>query len=258
MNDGDLLAPVQAGDSNGLGVTSVGSGAGESSREAMRGDLHEMDLWDITEDSDYSANMDAPGDIHQRKGLGDGSWENDTQALEAVTLVTNEAGSSSRVPEGGAMAEGRPRRVCQMPARYLDILPRPPPAVTPLQPGNDLEAPCGSGGPAHDVPPLVHVHLRAQDQLETTPDIFGVFRKYFDCPTYDLDGELMLDDLAGLTLPNYTLTTGAGSDTGWKGPEDMRHAPEVAYGPFPNVSTFMLSNWYYDSPSGERSDPDFN
>ncbi|KAF8505066.1 hypothetical protein JB92DRAFT_2833174 [Gautieria morchelliformis] len=229
--------PAQAGGSNELGVISVGAGAGEGSREAMCGDLHETDLLDI------ARKYGCTWGHSQEDGLRDGSRENDAQALEAVTPVTHEAGSSSTVPEAAATAEGGPDG--------------PPSAVPPLQPGNEPEAPCGSGGPAHDVLPLVHVCLRAQDQLKTTPDVFGVFHKYFDRPTYDPDGELTLEDLAGLTLPNSTLKTGAGPDTGWEGPEDMRHAPEVAYGPFPNASTFMLSNWYYNSPSGERSSTDW-
>ncbi|KAF8492472.1 hypothetical protein JB92DRAFT_3127898 [Gautieria morchelliformis] len=205
-NEGNILAPAQVGSSKEVGVISVAVGAGEGSREAMRGDLHQTDLLDIAEDGDDSANMDAPGDIHETHGRRDGSRENDAQALEAVTPVTHEASSSSTVPEAAATAEGRPRRVRRMPARYSDILPRPPPAVPPCNKAMSWR----------------------------------------------------LRDLAGLTLPNSTLTTGAGLDTGWEGLEDARHAPEVTYGPFPNASTFILSNWYYNSPSGERSDPDFN
>jgi hypothetical protein len=46
-------------------------------------------------------------------------------------------------------------------------------------------------------------------------------------------------------------------EVGLEEPGTSKLAAKV-YQPFPNASAFMLSNWYYDTPSGERSDADFN
>jgi Plavaka transposase len=152
------------------------------------------------------------------------------------------------------IVEGRPRRVHRMPARYRDVLPRAPPAITPMDEGGE-----GSSEAAlrPDARPQVRVRLRAREQVETAKDPFGVFRKYFDRPTYEPDGEITLDDLAGLTPQETEPPVGAHPEVGVEEPGTSKLAAN-AYQPFPNASAFMLSNWYYDTPSGERSDADFN
>ncbi|KAF8581349.1 hypothetical protein K439DRAFT_1619082 [Ramaria rubella] len=143
------------------------------------------------------------------------------------------------------------RRACQVPATYIDVLPDVSCQV------NEGETPAGgvqhmrNAAGLHES--LPRVHLLVCDQLQTKPDRFGIFRKYFDRPSHDPDSELTLEDLAGLSVPGATVEHGAIAKL-FQG-EGSGTQP---YWPFPNLLTFMLSNWFYDMPSGEHSGPDFD
>jgi hypothetical protein len=99
-------------------------------------------------------------------------------------------------------------------------------------------------------------HGGVQDGVfQTAPNIFGLFRRYRHCPSYDPDGEVTLEELAGFAMSKAEVDSPPSQDDL---PSLYGPSTREAFHPFPNMSTFMLSDWYYNSPSGERSGPDFN
>lgn len=127
------------------------------------------------------------------------------------------------------------KRRRRVPARYHDTLPTSLPSLS-------------------ETPVVTKVILQGNALYQTVPNTFGLFRRYKHCPSYDPDGEVTLEELAG------SFATSEAEES------HQNELPSVLCGPsthepfypFPNISTFMLSEWYYNSPSGERSGPDFN
>lgn len=137
------------------------------------------------------------------------------------------------------------RRLRRIPARYRDIPPSAPPTL------DEAEAQ-GESGPAAQPTGPRRVILHVRDQLQTKTNLFGLSRKFYERPSYDPDGELTLEDLAGLTKQRE------GGDANITESRSGRSAELSApYHPFPNASTFLLSNYWMATPSGERSDADF-
>jgi hypothetical protein len=142
------------------------------------------------------------------------------------------------------------KRHHHIPAQYYDTLPISLLSLpqTPISSSNDTDqendvimTPCNPGFALH-----------GDDIFQTAPNIFGLFRRYRYRPSYDPDAEVTLEDLAGF-FPTSSAE---------QSPQDtflpsLTHLDTPFY-PFPNMSTFMLSEWYYNSPSGQRSGPDFN
>jgi hypothetical protein len=142
----------------------------------------------------------------------------------------------------------------RIPPRYHDILPTSLPSLpeTPIYRNDQAERDHGATIP--EVPGATVV--LGQDLLETSPNIFGLFRRYRHCPSYDPDGEVTLDELASFFATTSSNESPDDALLLLPGPSTS-HANE-AFHPFPNMSTFLLSDWYYSSPSGERSAADFD
>jgi hypothetical protein len=142
------------------------------------------------------------------------------------------------------------KRHRRVPAKYCDTLPTSLPSLP--------ETPMSRQAKGVITAPQLEVTratFPGDVLLQTPPNIFGLFRRYRYQPSYDPDGEVTLEELAG-----FFTTSEAESPQ-----DDLELLPllcgtstEELFYPFPNMSTFMLSEWYYNSPSGERSGPDFN
>ena len=134
-----------------------------------------------------------------------------------------------------SLAERRTRRTNrQLPKRYQDIAPEPPAAlppsslqVTPEYAHAESNAP---HSPSHQSPS--HTRL-VRKVLKSPSNVFGLFRQYYaTCfPDHDPEAKVTSDDLSmSLGLP-YNL-------------------PVKSYAPYPNQSSFLLGEWYWND--GEK------
>ncbi|KAF8474303.1 hypothetical protein JB92DRAFT_3102554 [Gautieria morchelliformis] len=156
------------------------------------------------------------------------------------------AGCTSGCPEGQELNEAvidqpgedrglpplLPKRQRRLPKRYRDLLPAPP---APLPPEPVREA-C-----------LPRVLLHVWERFCTPRNIFGLWREYLGHPSYVPDLALHEDEWA----PGVA----ALSDTQ---PQPAADGHGTTFWPFPNISQFLLGNWFVNSPSGERSGRDLD
>ena len=148
-------------------------------------------------------------------------------------------------PEQGSSypGGGRPKCMHHIPARYWDGLPGSAPTLLPEHQMSSKEQP----GPAPEK--ICRVRLHVWEQLQTPINSFGLYCKYLDHPSHEPDRGVTLEELAGITHPLGTNTKHVNLgdiNAVWQEGSPLYH-------PFLNLSTFLLSNWYYNSPSGEHS-----
>jgi Plavaka transposase len=125
-----------------------------------------------------------------------------------------------------------PKRQRRLPKRYRDLLPAPP-APLPPEPLRETRLP--------------RVVLNVWERVCTPQNIFGLWREYLGRPSYVPDTALPEDE--------WALGVKASPATHPKpGSEGYRSS----FWPFPNISQFLLGNWYINSPSRERSGRDFD
>ena len=137
------------------------------------------------------------------------------------------------------LAIRRSRREHQLPQRYRDILPEPPAALPPpsqsilSQPLSESDqsepiAPASSPIPESHEPSSVV--SRVNRTLKSTHNAFGLFRQYHATrfPEHDPDENLTCDDLM---------------DTS---PDSSTSHPDYSYHPYPNQSSFLLGEWYWN------------
>lgn len=140
-----------------------------------------------------------------------------------------------QIDEGDIMslAQRRPRRQNrQLPMRFRDVLPQPPPTV-PLEVRERLLASVGSLiSPDRPASPV-------RDAFRTPPNIFGLVRQYFTSkvPSHDPEEYVSITDLSFIP----------GS------PEAIERSHVLAastsdsqYHPYPNRSSFELGDWYWN------------
>ena len=145
--------------------------------------------------------------------------------------------------EGGRIDEGedvslalrRPRRQDrQLPKRFRDVLPQPPPTV-PLE--------------IRDLPPDSTGRVVTSDErsalpvrtvFRTPPNVFGLVRQYFSSepPSHDPEEYVTLADLS--FIPGSHQAN-----------EEPHHVPAASsndsqYYPYPNRSSFELGDWYWN------------
>jgi hypothetical protein len=104
------------------------------------------------------------------------------------------------------------------------------------------------------------VVLTVREKVRTMPNIFGLTREFYDRPSHDPEADVTLEDLAGLTVasvPSNPATAAVAPLLGSQG-MSVNGASAPLFSPFPNISQYLLSNWYIENPSGQRSAPDLN
>jgi Plavaka transposase len=138
-----------------------------------------------------------------------------------------------------ALADRRGRREHRLPKRFRDILPETPAALPPSQLLSEPESSQSeSNSPvsAMEMSPAAprsqgaSVLSRARKILKSTRNIFGLFRQYYATrfPEHDPDENITSDDLM---------------DTS----SDPMSSPLVdSYQPYPNQSSFLLGEWYWN------------
>jgi hypothetical protein len=130
----------------------------------------------------------------------------------------------------------RCRREPQLPKRFCDILPEPPAALPP--PSQPTLPHSESDQPAKPIAPASsqerHEPLSVLSQVSRTlkspHNAFGLFRQYHATrfPEHDPDENLTRDDLM---------------DTS---PDPSTSHPGDSYHPYPNQSSFLLGEWYWN------------
>jgi hypothetical protein len=139
--------------------------------------------------------------------------------------------------EGMCLAQRRTRRQnCQLPLRFRDVLPQPPPTV-PAELGEEL--------PEH-VGRVVDAAARPmRTMFRTPPNIFGLVRQYFSArpPCHDPEEYVTIADLS--FIPG-TIQDG----------EVPLEPSSYDFHPYPNRSSFRLGDWYWNH-GVQKSQGDF-
>lgn len=134
-----------------------------------------------------------------------------------------------------SIAERRPRRNIQMPARFLDqglsghaALP-PIPTSGPTSPSRGQQ-----------------LHSSLRKTFTSPPNIFGLRRQYHAqyFPSHDPDADLEPADLSDVLSDTLNLNS-------------TPSLPESIFHPYPNENTFLLGEWYWDD-CVQKSKSSFN
>jgi hypothetical protein len=140
------------------------------------------------------------------------------------------------INEGDEMnlAQHHPRRQnCQLPMWYRDILPQPPPTI-PLEMCEQLPGYVGSVIAPEQ--PALPVHA----VFCTLPNIFGLVWQYFSLgvPSHGPEEYITLTDLSFIPAGNPQVIE--------KSYPLAASTSDSQYHPYPNLSSFKLSEWYWN------------
>ncbi|KAG2159195.1 uncharacterized protein EDB93DRAFT_1099607 [Suillus bovinus] len=129
--------------------------------------------------------------------------------------------------------QGR-RQNCQLPKRFRDILPQPPPTV-PLEVRKLPPPSVGQVMASHETPTSP-----SHATFHTPPNIFGLVRQYFSSapPSHDPEEYVTIADLS--FIPGSRTV----SEEEYNAPVAI--ASDSQYYPYPNHSSFQLGDWYWN------------
>jgi hypothetical protein len=133
-----------------------------------------------------------------------------------------------------SLAQHRPRHLNrQLPMRFRDVLPQPPPTVPPEVRGF-LQEPVGRVSTVER--PVLPVHTV---KFCTCPNVFGLVRQYFSStpPSHNPEEYIMIADLS--IMP----TTIQVDQLPYEPPAS---SSDSQYHPYPNRSSFQLGDWYWN------------
>jgi hypothetical protein len=127
-----------------------------------------------------------------------------------------------------SLAERRGRREHrQLPKRYRDVLPVPPAALPPVT-STQIGTVTSDSPPITAAPPLPQAVLSpVRKILKSTSNVFGLFRQYhaIRLPDHDPNKNIVSDDLIDSSPDTHPVET---------------------YHPYPNQSSFLLGEWYWN------------
>jgi len=133
------------------------------------------------------------------------------------------------------LAERRGRRENrQLPKRYRDVLPEPPAALPPAP--QLVTSECALTTSPATVPAslssqqLPNIYSHGRKLLKSTRNKFGLFRQYHATrfPDHDPINNITRDDLMDASLDTFSGN------------------PADSYHPYPNQSSFLLGEWYWN------------
>ena len=139
------------------------------------------------------------------------------------------------------LAARRRRRERRLPERFRDVLPEPPAALPPplqrtlSQPLSESDQPSpiapASSQEGHEPSSVLS---QVSGTLKSSHNTFGLFRQYHATrfPEHDPDENLTCDDLMDTTSPAGDSSTSC---------------PDYSYHPYPNQSSFLLGEWYWNN-----------
>jgi hypothetical protein len=120
--------------------------------------------------------------------------------------------------------------LCPLPQQFCDILPEPTLAFLPtaIDVASTALRPSSSSSPIHTPLTVDHAETTTRRRiiLETSKNAFGLYRQYFsELPTHDPESEADVSNLSNVVHSD---------------------AVESPYGPYPNESSFLLGEWYWN------------
>lgn len=124
----------------------------------------------------------------------------------------------------------RPSRTHRLPARYQDLLPEVPPAVS-----------SQAAGSAEPPSVLRRVILHVFDSLKTIYNIFGIAREYRHRPSYDPDSFVSVNDLS--SLPASQELDSAAEELPSCGDHYGHSGIRAPPWPWENMSIWRLMSW---------------
>lgn len=163
-------------------------------------------------------------------------------AVSEPTVDQNSQPENMELDEDMSLAERRPRRQNrQLPKRFRDILPEPlsrQPTASAMPadlPSNPSPSPNGSNSSDGSFA------TRVSRMLRTPRNVFGLFRRYCSehPPSHDPEENIDLSDLSDYAA-------------GANGALPPQHSETNLY-PFPNKSSFLLGEWYWNHGSQKSS-----
>jgi hypothetical protein len=115
----------------------------------------------------------------------------------------------------------------QLPQRFRDILPQPPPSIA----ASGLQPAAVPENQEPQLPQAAQIGSRLCRTFTTSRNIFGLSRRYYakEMPTHDPEDEISLQDLSNIPVHG--------------GPPDS--ASRMFY-PYPNRSAFRLGDWFWN------------
>ena len=122
------------------------------------------------------------------------------------------------------------------------ITPEPSPPPSPSQPPS-LNPHSPSPLPLQSPPPEPIVH-------ETTPNHFGLYRRFTTLPSVDPENDITIDDL--IDAPTFINTT----DRGHRKPDEISASTESSnpFTPYLTSTVYRLMNWFYQTGSKTIND----
>ena len=146
-----------------------------------------------------------------------------------------------------SLAARRPRREIRLPKRFLDVIPQPLATLPPLSISSSSINPHSS-----DVAERLETTTHASSSscrpawriLDSPRNSFDIFRRYHtvEFPSHDPEEELNLAQLSDVAEPREDVSS--------------RSTALSTYGPYPNRSSFLLGEWYWNL-NGHLSVNDF-
>jgi hypothetical protein len=144
-----------------------------------------------------------------------------------------------------SLAKRRDRRDHrQLPKRFRDMLPEPPAALPIPPPYLNLPVMLPPTAKTSSAAPVVQasrtILSRVRKILKSPRNIFGLFRQYHAThfPEHDPEENVAVDDLMDIT-------------------PDTLSSPTDTYHPYPNQSSFLLGEWYWND-GAQKSQSSFN
>lgn len=135
-----------------------------------------------------------------------------------------------------SLAARRPRRAIRLPKRFLDAIPQPPASLPSLS-----VSPSAINTYSSDVAENLETTTLASSSswrpvwrvLDSPRNLFQIFRRYHavEFPSHDPEEELHLAQLSDIAEAHEDIS---------------RSMVPSTYGPYPNRSSFLLGEWYWN------------
>ena len=146
----------------------------------------------------------------------------------------------------------------QMPMRYRDILPHPPPHLPPQEiPNVFVQRPAGMEIPKNCSEMRCLPRSRGNHGVRSPRNSFGLAREYtgHEFPAHDPDGNLTFEDLCNSSIQYEALAQP--SNTVSVASCAIESNGAANFFPYPNSSSFRLGNWYWNGGL-QKSQADFS
>lgn len=177
----------------------------------------------------------------------DNNAQDDTQdAPIALRRATRKRRIPARYGKGSDLLPSRQMAALRTYSQVVS--PKPSPIPSPIQsPGTSRSA-----SPIQIDPPSPSP-TPEPTTFETTPNQFGLFRRFTRWPSVDPEADITIEDLIDAPTFIHTLDHTSGS----RKPDDLfgpSMAPSNPFAPYLNATVYRLMNWYYQTGAKTLND----